>query len=73
MGLLSLCLMNFGCSPLPPTQFALIGDGPYGAANLTKYERMIEDINGTRDIAWVVHLGDMKDSLSSCDDEVLLE
>ena len=71
IGLLSFCLMTFSCSSSSPTQFALIGDGPYGAANLPKYERMIEDINGTRDIAWVVHLGDMKDSLSSCSDDDL--
>ena len=71
IGLLSFCLMTFGCSPSSPTQFALIGDGPYGAVNLPKYERLIEDINGREGIAWVVHLGDMKDSLSSCSDEDL--
>ena len=55
-----------------PTQFALIGDGPYGEENLPKYERMIERVNETRDIDWVVHLGDMKSSSANCRDEDLL-
>ena len=68
--LLALLLMG-GCQK-PPTQFALIGDSPYGDENLPKYQRMIEQINDTDDLDWIIHLGDMKDSSSSCRDEALL-
>ncbi|MGV0034729.1 MAG: metallophosphoesterase [Candidatus Azotimanducaceae bacterium WSBS_2022_MAG_OTU7] len=54
------------------TQFALIGDSPYVEENLPKYQRMIERINETPDIDWVVHLGDMKSGSSNCRDEDLL-
>ncbi len=60
-----------GCQDAP-TQFALIGDSPYAQENLPKYQRMIERINETQDIDWVVHLGDMKSGISSCRDEELL-
>ena len=60
-----------GCQDAP-TQFALIGDSPYVQENLPKYERMIERINETQDIDWVVHLGDMKSGISNCGDEDLL-
>ena len=59
-----------GCQDAP-TQFALIGDSPYVQENLPKYERMIERINKTQDIDWVVHLGDMKSGIANCRDEDL--
>ena len=61
-----------GCQGAP-AQFALIGDSPYVQENLPKYERMIERINETQDIDWVVHLGDMKSGISNCRDEDLLK
>ncbi len=68
---MSLCSLVFGCSQLSPKQFALVGDGPYGPDNLPKYQRMIERINETQEIAWVVHLGDMKSGIANCRDEDL--
>jgi len=52
------------------TQFALIGDNPYQDYNFPKYERLIDDIN-SRNLHWVVHVGDMKDGGASCADENL--
>lgn len=69
-GLLFLFLLG-GCQ-VAPTQFALIGDSPYGEENVPRYERMIERINDTPGIDWVVHLGDMKSGDSNCHDESLL-
>ncbi|MBT7369569.1 MAG: hypothetical protein HN816_02920 [Gammaproteobacteria bacterium] len=60
-----------GCQSAAPLQFALIGDNPYQEYNFPKYRRMINDINRTDGIAWVVHVGDMKDGTASCDDDNL--
>ena len=49
-------------------EFALIGDSPYGDANVLKYERLIDDVNRSN-VSWVIHLGDMKNGRSSCSDE----
>lgn len=51
-------------------EFALIGDNPYTDYNQPKYERLIERIN-QRDMAFVIHLGDMKSSIQSCSDQGL--
>ena len=57
-----------GCQTAP-IQFALIGDNPYEPASFPRYERMIDDINASPGIDWVVHLGDMKDGIGDCSDE----
>ena len=63
-----LLLTGCGNSEL---QFALIGDNPYGDENLLEYEKLIEDINGSN-VSWVIHLGDLKNGVSSCNDEKFL-
>jgi len=63
-----LLLLLSGCA-VQPTQFALIGDNPYERDAFPKYALMVERINETAGIDWVVHLGDMKDGSSSCSDE----
>jgi hypothetical protein len=65
--------------------FAIIGDAPYGPATGTganrvqvypslPYERMIADINTTvasdRKSSFVIHVGDIKEGNSRCDDNV---
>lgn len=63
-----------GCQSVPPSnqfQFALIGDNPYHEYNMPKYRRMIDRINETAGIDFVVHLGDVKDGSSSCADAEL--
>lgn len=63
-------LLLVGCQSAP-TQFALIGDNPYADYNFPKYERMIDRINATPGIDWVLHVGDMKDGIGDCSDESL--
>ena len=35
------------------------------------YERLIEHVNSEADIAWVLHVGDVKGGSTSCSDEEL--
>jgi len=51
--------------------FALIGDGPYGASAVARFDRMLEEINADREIAFVLHAGDIKSASESCGDELL--
>lgn len=50
-------------------EFALLGDNPYSSATYDKYIRMIDQVNAQTDIAWVIHLGDVKGGGDSCSDE----
>jgi hypothetical protein len=51
--------------------FALVGDNPYSSATYDKYIRLINEINRTSGIEWVVHLGDVKGGGEECSDEEL--
>jgi hypothetical protein len=51
--------------------FALVGDNPYSAETYPRYERLIEDVNRQTDLAWVLHVGDLKGGNQSCSDEEL--
>ena len=70
MSLWFVILLIAGCGN-SELQFALIGDNPYGEDNLQKYEKLIEDINSSN-VSWVVHLGDLKNGISSCSNEKFL-
>jgi hypothetical protein len=48
--------------------FAVIGDVPYGAAQIAAFPQWIQQINGDRAVRTVVHLGDIKNGSSSCTD-----
>jgi hypothetical protein len=61
--------------------FAIIGDAPYGPATGTgtnrvqvypspAYERMIAHINAAKKPEFVIHVGDIKEGNSRCDDNV---
>lgn len=56
-----------------PLHFALIGDAPYNRRESIAFEQMIEDINADRDIALVLHAGDIKGSGEPCTDALLAE
>src|SRR3954454_20792402 len=47
---------------------AIIGDVPYGAAQIAGFPTDIAEINADPSIGRVVHLGDIKDGSSRCDD-----
>lgn len=47
---------------------AIIGDTPYGAAQLDDFSNLIGEINGAPKINTVVHVGDTKSGSTRCDD-----
>ncbi|HMJ37774.1 MAG TPA: esterase-like activity of phytase family protein [Baekduia sp.] len=47
--------------------YAIIGDTPYGAAQLANFPNDIKTINADPDVARVMHVGDIKDGSSRCD------
>ena len=51
------------------TRFALIGDTPYGEAEVDGPNEVLRHAAGDSD--FVVHVGDIKSGLESCDDELL--
>ena len=46
--------------------FALIGDTPYGASQEPMFDRVIDDINASRNVRLVVHSGDVKAGSERC-------
>jgi hypothetical protein len=51
--------------------FALIGDGPYGASAVARFDRMLDEINADPEVAFVLHAGDIKSGSESCGDALL--
>ena len=49
--------------------FAVIGDIPYGAAEIASFPQDIGQINADPKVSLVVHLGDIKNGSSECTDE----
>ncbi|MES2716574.1 MAG: metallophosphoesterase [Pseudomonadota bacterium] len=56
----------------PGVSFALIGDTPYGVAEEPKFDRVIADINASRNVRFVLHTGDVKQGSERCDDAVFI-
>jgi glycerophosphoryl diester phosphodiesterase len=48
--------------------YAIIGDTPYGDEQEAAFPRLVADVNDDPDVARVVHLGDIKNGSSTCDD-----
>lgn len=49
--------------------FGIIGDVPYGAAEIAAFPSYIEDLNAHRELSFVGHVGDIKNGSSVCSDE----
>lgn len=49
--------------------FGVIGDIPYGDAEITKFPARIQDINADSSLDFVAHVGDIKNGSSVCSDE----
>jgi hypothetical protein len=49
--------------------FAVIGDVPYGAAEIQAFPSYIQDINAHKELSFVAHLGDIKNGSTQCTDE----
>ncbi len=54
-----------------PFGFALIGDMPYGANNVTKFDRVVTEINMDNDVDFVMHVGDIKAGSEQCSDTLI--
>lgn len=48
--------------------FAVIGDIPYGDAELANFPNVVQQINADASVSWVDHLGDIKNGSSLCSD-----
>ncbi len=59
--------------PAQPFEFALIGDMPYHPDDDQKFLELIEEINGEKDLSWVLHTGDIKSGSTPCSDEFIQE
>lgn len=49
--------------------FGVIGDIPYGDAEIAKFPARIQDINADKKLKFVTHVGDIKNGSSVCSDE----
>ncbi|WP_018760944.1 metallophosphoesterase [Arthrobacter sp. 135MFCol5.1] len=49
--------------------FGVIGDIPYGAAEIAKFPSHIQDLNADKDLKFVAHVGDIKNGSSVCSNE----
>jgi hypothetical protein len=49
--------------------FAVIGDIPYGAAQIARFPSVVDQINADPAVQMVDHLGDIKDGSSVCSDD----
>ncbi|MCW2491230.1 MAG: hypothetical protein JWN47_594 [Frankiales bacterium] len=52
----------------PSYTFAVLGDIPYGPAQISAFPKVIAQINADPAVQWVDHLGDIKDGSSVCSD-----
>ncbi|MFZ5893866.1 MAG: metallophosphoesterase [Myxococcota bacterium] len=51
-----------------PVDLAIVGDAPYGAGQIADFPKLIADIAAASGVSEVVHLGDIKNGSSRCDD-----
>jgi hypothetical protein len=49
--------------------FGIIGDVPYGSAEIAAFPSYIQDLNAHRELSFVGHLGDIKSGSSVCSDQ----
>lgn len=53
----------------PAFTFAVIGDTPYGDAQIARFQKVVDQINADPAVQLVDHLGDIKSGSSQCTDE----
>jgi len=70
-GLLSAAMLAWAAHATAGS-FALIGDMPYGEAEIVPMRQIIDEISADDSIAFVVHDGDIKSGSEECDDARLL-
>jgi hypothetical protein len=69
---LILAAAGSNAAPVLAGSFALIGDMPYGDAEVGPMRQIIEEIGSDDSIAFVVHDGDIKSGSEECDDARLM-
>lgn len=52
---------------LPSKAYAIIGDTPYGDAQIANFPKDVQALNADPDVQLVLHLGDIKNGSSRCD------
>ena len=74
-GLLAASTATLAAGPYlrPGVSFALLGDTPYGAHEEVSFDRVIDDINASRNVRLVLHSGDVKAGSERCDDALLIK
>ena len=50
-------------------RFAVIGDVPYGDAQVAAFPTWVDQINATPDLSFTIHVGDIKNGSSTCTNE----
>lgn len=50
---------------------ALIGDMPYAAAEVAKFDAVVDAVNADRSVRFVMHAGDIKGGSERCDDALI--
>ena len=73
-GLLAVSTATLAAGPYlrPGVSFALLGDTPYGSGEEVLFDRVIDDINASRNVRLVLHSGDVKAGSERCDDALLV-
>jgi hypothetical protein len=51
-----------------PFTFAVLGDTPYGNADVLRFPGIVDQVNADPDVRLVAHLGDIKSGSTVCDD-----
>ena len=74
-GLLAASTATLAAGPYlrPGVSFALLGDTPYGSGEEALFDRVIDDINASRNVRLVLHSGDVKAGSERCDDALLIK
>ncbi len=74
-GLLAASTTTLAAGPYlrPGVSFALLGDTPYGSGEEVQFDRVIDDINASRNVRLVVHSGDIKAGSERCDDALFIK
>lgn len=68
LGLLASQPANAAYSTSDAFTFGVIGDMPYGDAEIAKFPARIQDINADKELKFVTHVGDIKNGSSVCSD-----
>jgi len=69
---LSVAIAAPACTQRPDVthEFALLGDNPYHPEDVPRFEALIDHVNASPDLQWVLHVGDVQGG-QGCSDDLL--